>query len=354
MAHLYVGLDVHRATTSAAVLDGAGKQIVDSTLETKASTLLDFVRGLSGTVHLTPEEGTQADWLYDLFRPHVAEAVVCDPRQNRLLQAGNKADALDARKLAQLLRAGLLTAVYHGGQGARALKELVRNYECLVSDSTRVMNRIKALLRARGIPCSGTAVYRAEGRDRWLERLADGGARRRAEDLYKQLDCLAGLRREARLAMIAGSRRHPASKWLRSVPTLGPVRVAQLIAQVVTPFRFRSKRQFWAYAGLAVVTKSSADYRMVDGQARRAARQPSTRGLNRDCNRRLKQVFKAAALSGSRRGPLKPYYDALVAGGLRAELARLTLARKIAAMTLAVWKQQEAFDPARLKLCEAH
>lgn len=256
MAHLYVGLDVHRATTSTAVLSGTGKLIVDSTIETKASTLLPFIRGLSGIVHLTLEEGTQAARLYDLFKPHVAEVIVCDPRQNKLLQSGNKADALDARKLARLLRAGLLTAVYHGGQGVRTLKELARDYECLVSDSTRVMNRIKAIFRARGVTCSGTDVYRTDGRDRWLEQLADGGARRRAEDLYKQLDCLAGLRREARLAMIAESRRHPASKWLRSVPTLGPVRVAQLIAQVVTPHRFRSKRQFWAYLGLAVVTRA--------------------------------------------------------------------------------------------------
>ena len=259
MAHLYVGLDVHQATTSAAVLSGTGKLIVDSTIETKASTLLDFIRGLSGIVHLTLEEGAQAAWLYDLFKPHAAEVVVCDPRQNKLLQSGNKADALDARKLAQLLRAGLLTTVYHGGQGVCTLKELARNYDCLVSDSTRVMNRIKALFRARGIPCAGTGVYRSEGRDCWLEQLADGGLRRRAEDLYKQLDCLTELRREARLAMIAESRRHPASKWLRSVPTLGPVRAAQFIAQIVTPHRFRSKRQFWAYTGLAVVTKSSAD-----------------------------------------------------------------------------------------------
>ena len=72
MDHLFVGLDVHQATTSAAVLNGAGKLIVDSTVETKASTLLDFIKGLSGIVHLTLEEGTQAAWLYDLFKPHVA------------------------------------------------------------------------------------------------------------------------------------------------------------------------------------------------------------------------------------------------------------------------------------------
>src|SRR3712207_4353827 len=99
MAHPYVGSDGHQPTTSAAVLSGAGKLIVDPAIETKASTLLDFIRGLSGIVHLTLEEGTQAACLYDLFKPHVAEVIVCDVRQYSLLQSGDKADALDARRL---------------------------------------------------------------------------------------------------------------------------------------------------------------------------------------------------------------------------------------------------------------
>ncbi len=155
-------------------------------------------------------------------------------------------DKNDARKLAQLLRAGLLSSVYHGEHGVRDLKELVRSYEYLVEDSTRVMNRIKALYRSRAIACSGTDVYKQQQREAWLEKLPEAGVRARAGRLYSELDHLSGLRREARQAMLVESRRHAASKILRQVPTLGTVRIAQLIAAVATPHRFRSKRQFWS------------------------------------------------------------------------------------------------------------
>jgi hypothetical protein len=120
----YIGMDVHQATISAAVLDGAGKLILELTIETKAATILAFIQGLRGSLWVTFEEGTSAAWLYDLLKPHVSHLVVCDPRKNALLKAGNKSDRIDARKLADLLRTGLLSAVYHGQSGMRTLREL--------------------------------------------------------------------------------------------------------------------------------------------------------------------------------------------------------------------------------------
>jgi hypothetical protein len=110
----YIGLDVHQATISATVLDSTGKLLMESILETKAATILQFVHGLRGSLHVTFEEGTCAHWLHDLLKPHVSQVIVCDPRKNALLKAGNKNDRIDARKLADLLRSGLLSPVYHG------------------------------------------------------------------------------------------------------------------------------------------------------------------------------------------------------------------------------------------------
>ena len=124
----YIGLDVHQATISAVVLDSTGKLVMESILETKAATILQFVHGLRGSLHVTFEEGTCAAWLHDLLKPHVTKVVVCDPRKNALLKAGNKNDRIDARKLADLLRSGLLSPVYHGENGVRTLKELARSY----------------------------------------------------------------------------------------------------------------------------------------------------------------------------------------------------------------------------------
>src|SRR5437899_731227 len=175
----YIGLDVHQATISVAVLDSAGKLLMESVIETKAATILQFIQGLRGNLYVTFEEGTCAAWLYDLLKPHVTEVVVCDPRKNALLKAGNKSDRIDARKLAELLRSGLLSPVYQGEAeaGLRTLKELARSYLTTAKDLTRAMNRLKALYRSRAIFCVGRGVYAPHHRAEWLQRLPAAGAR---------------------------------------------------------------------------------------------------------------------------------------------------------------------------------
>src|SRR5579863_6675220 len=164
----YIGLDVHQATISAAVLDSTGKLLMESVLETRASTILQFIHGFRGSVQVTFEEGTCAAWLHDLLKPHVVNVLVCDPRKNALLKSGNKNDRIDARKLSELLRAGLLTPVYHGDSGVRTLRELSRCYLTVTKDLTRVMNRTKALYRSWAIPCAGEKVYSPRHRSSWL------------------------------------------------------------------------------------------------------------------------------------------------------------------------------------------
>jgi transposase len=144
----YIGLDVHQATISVAVLDSTGKLVMESILETKAATILEFFAGLRGTLSVTFEEGTWAAWLYDLLNPHVAKLVVCNPRKNALLKDGNKSDRIDAHKLAELLYLNKLSSVYHGETGVRMLRELARSYLTIVKDLTRVMSRLKAVYRS--------------------------------------------------------------------------------------------------------------------------------------------------------------------------------------------------------------
>src|ERR1700730_15179701 len=99
----YIGMDIHQASISIAVSDSAGKVLMECIIETKASTVLEFVQGLRGSLWVNFEEGTSAAWLYDLLKPHVTKVFVCDPRRNALLKAGNKNDRVDARKLSDLL-----------------------------------------------------------------------------------------------------------------------------------------------------------------------------------------------------------------------------------------------------------
>jgi transposase len=346
----YIGLDVHQATISVAVMDSTGKLVMESILETKAATLLEFFAGLRGTLWGTFEEGTWAAWLYDLLKPRVAKLVVCNPRKTALLKDGNKSDRIDARKLAESLRTNQLKPVYHGENGVRMLRELCRSYLTIVKDLSRVMNRVKAVYRSWAIPCAGREVYYTRHRAEWLGKLQEAGVRRRAEQLYQQLDMLQHLRQQARREMLAESRKHPITARLRQIPYLGPIRSALAVALIQTPDRFRSKRQLWAYSGLALETRTSGEYRYVDGQVRRSKKQICVRGLNKDHNHHLKDLFKGAATMASvRPGPLQEFYQAALAKGTKPTMARLTLARKIAAITLTLWKKGESFDVKKLK-----
>jgi transposase len=346
----YIGLDVHQESISIAVLNAAGKIVMECVIETKAITILQFLGGLRGELHVTFEEGTWATWLYDLIQPHVNTILVCDPRQNALLNHGNKSDRIDARKLAELLRGNHLRSVYHGEHGVRTLKELVRSYLTISKDLARVMTRVKALYRSWAIPCTGKQVYAPRHRAEWLAKISEAGVHRRAEFYYQQLDALRSLRQQVRRELLSESEKHPAWKLLCQIPSMGPIRAAVLIGIIQTPHRFRTKRQLWTYGGLGLETHSSADYRYAEGRLLRAKKPLSIRGLNTNHNHDLKNLFKGAAIIAAYKpGPFREFYAALLAKGMRPEMARLTLARKIAAITLHVWKKGVRFDADYLK-----
>jgi transposase len=346
----YIGMDVHKESISIAVMNAAGKIVMECVIETKASMILQFIDGLRGDLHVTFEEGTSAAWLYDLLKPHVTKLVVSDPRRNALLKEGNKSDRNDARKLAELLHNNQLRSVYHGEHGLRTLKELVRSYLTTTKDLGRVMTRVKALYRSWAIPCTGKQVYASRHRAEWLAKISEPGVRQRAEFYYQQLDALRALRQEVRRELLAESKKHKAWKRLCQIPSIGPIRAAVLLGILQTPHRFRTKRQLWTYSGFGIETYSSADHRVVDGQVQRAKKQVSIRGLNQNCNHDLKNLFKGAAVvASSKPGPFEEFYAALVAKGMRPEMARLTLARKIAAIVLIVWKRGVCFDAQYLK-----
>jgi transposase len=173
---------------------------------------------------------------------------------------------------------------------------------------------------------------------------------RRAEFYYQQFDALRVLRQEVRRELLAEAQKHKAWKLLRQIPFIGPIRAALLIALIQTPHRFRTKRQLWTYSGFGIETHSSAEQRFIKGELKRANKPCSIRGLNRNHNHDLKNLFKSAAtVAAAKAGPFQEFYAALIAKGIRPEMARLTLARKIAAIALIIWKKGVSFDAKHLK-----
>ena len=161
---------------------------------------------------------------------------------------------------------------------------------------------------------------------------------------------LQHLRQQARRELLAESRKHTITAKLSQIPSLGPIRSALAVALIQTPHRFRSKRQLWTYSGLGLETRDSGEYHFVKGQPRRRKKQVRIRGLNKDYNHDLKGLFKAAAMRASvLPGPFQDFYQRSLAKGIKPTMVRLTLARKIAAITLTLWKKGENFDIEKLK-----
>ena len=253
----YIGLDAHASSCTLAVVGPSGKRLGSHVVETNARALIEVLRGIPRKRHVCLEEGTLSGWLWEVLEPHVEEVVVTGVHESR----GPKSDKRDAFALAEQLRTGALeTVVYKDRSRFRRLGHLARAHGFVVRDATRVKNRLKSVYRSRGVwPGKGRSVYGKGEREGWLAKLPEA-TRPLAELLYAELDALVVLNAKAETTLLAEARKHREWHVLKTCPGLGPIRTAELLPVVVTPYRFRSRSGFWAYCGLGIVMRSSSDW----------------------------------------------------------------------------------------------
>jgi hypothetical protein len=99
----YIGMDVHKEAIVIAVLNESGKLVMESVIETKASSILQFLHGLRGELHVTWEEGTWAAWLYDrMSNERLMYSVGIGPPEEKSalcsldrIRGGNEANEVD-------------------------------------------------------------------------------------------------------------------------------------------------------------------------------------------------------------------------------------------------------------------
>ena len=213
------------------------------------------VHAASCTLAVISEEGLQSAWLYETLNPHVDDTVVAGITTSR----GQKSAKIDAYGLAEKLRVGNLAKhVFKAPRQFTRLRELSRSRMTLVSDTVRVQSRIKALYRSRGILVSGTNVYGIRHREQWQKQLPSS-IQTRATRLYEYLDLLLEQKKQAEAHLLREAKKHPVAKILETAPGFGPIRAARLVPIVVTPHRFRTKRQFWSFRGLQPIDPATVE-----------------------------------------------------------------------------------------------
>lgn len=338
----YIGMDVHGQSTTLVVLGPSGRKLKEQVLETRGAVLREALRALARPRYLCMEEGMFSQWLYEELCDAVDELVVSQPSRHQ----GTKSDSVDAHRCADALRRDALERVVYKTRPGKytELRLAVRGHQAVTRDHVRAKNRLRAFVRSRGVQANA-ALYDAQRRAPMLLGLPK--THRALGELYAQeVDQLEALHAQAEQWLLQEASRHRDVKRLSTAPGIGSIRAAQIVATVLCPYRFRTKRQFWSYCGLAVVTRSSADWsRGRHGRWERSTRQVS-RGLNRNRHPMLKAAFKGAAMTVATRmngHPLNDAYQRMLRDQAP-HLARLTLARRLSAAVLAMWKHQQEYD----------
>lgn len=316
--------------------------IVEQLVSTRIPALKTAIHQVPRPRTLVFEECTQAAWLYAELREHVEDILIYDLRKNKQLSSGKKNDRNDARALAKLHQLKALSRVWCGGEELQKLRKAVWHYDSLTQHSTRMKNQFKAILRAKGIS-EGKSPYGAE---KELLRKIPAQCKPQLLALSELIEVITKRRKIALREMVSLARKHKCYHSLRTMPGVGPVFCTTLLAIVGDPERFRTRRQFWVYGGLSILTEDTGEYRFRDGNFERKRQRSHTRGLTKAFNRPLKHVFKQAAMTLSRT-VWKDYYERVLKNSKNKNSALLTVSRRFAAIVLQIMKTREAYDLAK-------
>ena len=325
----YIALDWAQKNMAIARMTAHSDKISAVDVPASIKELQLYLIGLKGKKVLTFEETNTAQWLYTELREYVDEIIVCDPYRNRLLSEGPKTDKIDAKKLVLLLRGNLLKAVFHSGDDFILLRKLVSGYQDVIKSGVRLKNQRDAMFRS-----TGKKVHNTSNLDQPVEQFVLSGLNRNI-DSY-ELEKARYQKEFGTLCKKNGTLRN-----LKSVPGIGEIGAVTLAAIVVDPKRFKSKGDFLSYCGLVNLEKMSGGKSY--GQKR-----------PRYC-RQIKNVFKIAALSNINSGPNQPlrlYHNFLIEKKQYSDFnARHALARRIAVLTLGMWKSGKSFHQQGAPVC---
>jgi transposase len=276
--------------------------------------LKEYLASLKGRTVLTLEESGTAHWLYLELLDCVERILVCDPFHNRLLCHGPKTDKIDAGKLCELLRAGLLKEVYHSDNGLYELRTLVSAYQDIVTAGVRAQNQKKAL----------TLGHREGGKSASFI----GELLQESIDLYRR----SKQQYERRFEDVA--RRKGLVRFQREIDGIGTIGAVRIVATVVDARRFPYAGKYLSYCGLVTHEKFS-------GGRSYGRRKPRY-------SRVLKSVYKTAAMAALRRtNPIREYYDHLLSQGVAERNARHAVARYIARVSYGMLKSGTRYEPYR-------
>ena len=337
-----IAFDVASEVSTFCIIRENGRITKEDAVGTKISELKRIIKEVPRPRQVVFEECCQSAWLYSEL-VHVCEDIfVCNGRRNYKLSGEYKNDVNDARNLAKRARMNELERVWHGGNDLRNIKDSLRCYQTLTEETTRLKNQIKSVFRSNGIAI-GQLAYSPVSRKKAIKDLKFSMQQERVGRLGVLLDEALKQRAEALKSMVKCARRNKMYSALRKIDGIGPIFASIFISEVGDPNRFRTRKQLYSYAGLAVTSHNSSEYQIERGKIIRKNKPFQTRGLVREYNRHLKYMLKQATMTLSRT-KWKTQYQDISTRAKNSNMAQLTLARKLACVMLRIAKSGEKYD----------
>ncbi len=318
----YIAIDWALSNMAIARMSAKSDKIKVIDVDADIKELQLYLKNLKGKKILTLEETTTSQWLYTELKEYVDEILVCDPHRNKLLSEGAKTDKIDAKKLVQLLRAGLLKKVFHSGDEFIYLRKIVSGYEDVVKAGVRIKNQRSALFRASQKNAKKETMlentqetFVLEGLNRSI--LAYEEEKLRYENEFKRL-----------------AKKHKLIRFVKQISGIGDINSVKIVARVVDGDRFE-KSSWWSYCGLIKFQK-------ISGGRCYGKRLP------RYC-RTMKDVFKTAAMAAiGGNNQFNDLYEYLIKEKNYPDYkARHAVARRIATLVLGILKSGKTFEPYR-------
>jgi len=284
-----------------------------------------YLKNLKGTKILSIEETTTSQWLFTELKECVDDILICDPYRNSLLSEGPKTDKIDATKLVQLLKAGLMKEVFHSTDKFIYLRRLVSGYEDLIKAGVRIKNQRYSLLRV----CGKTGK---EGKGFKLDSREDQFV---LEGLDRQIQNHNAEKKSYIKEFQKLANKYPEIRHQKAIPGIGLINAVKIVARIVTPFRFADKGHYLSYAGLIKHEK-------ISGGRSYGKKNP------RFC-RMMKSIYKSgviAAIGGN--NFIGDYYEHLIKEKNYPEYnARNKACRRLATISFGVFKSGKKYTPYR-------
>jgi transposase len=321
----YIAIDWAAKNMAIARMTKKSNKIKVIDVASNITELKIYLKNLKGSKVLAIEETTTAQWLYAELMEFVDKIIICDPYRNKLLSEGAKTDKIDASKLVHLLKAGFMKEVYHSTEKFIYLRKLVSAYEDLVKAGVRIKNQRYSLLRG----CGKTGYEKEEIKlDSAEEQFA-------LESLTRQIQAYENEKSGYEKEFTKLVRKYPEIKHQKSIPGIGIINAVKIIARIVTPYRFGEAGHYLSYCGLI-------KHERVSGGKSYGKKEP------RYC-RQLKCVYKAGVLAAiGANNMINDYYEYLISKkGYSEHIARHKACRKLAILSLGVFKSKKKYNPIR-------